>query len=181
MLTSFRFLSLACGLLATVVWVSGCDNKPVTQEPPVKSAENHDHDHDHDHGDHDHKEGETHDHAEKEGEKHDHSNMSLTDAVKEIVTLQKAIADAFAANDPEKAHDPLHEIGHIIEVLPAAGTKAALAEADVTELKTTADGLMDAFGKVDATMHGDGEVKYSDVSEQVDKAVATLKRLAKVE
>ena len=66
-------------------------------------------------------------------------------------------------------------------MLPAAGTKAALAEADVTELKTTADGLMDAFGKVDATMHGDGEVKYSDVSEQVDKAVATLKRLAKVE
>lgn len=181
MLTSFRFLSLACCLVATLVWTSGCDNKPVTQEPPKKSgaAEEHDHAHDHDH-DHEHKEGETHaDHA-KEGD-HDHSNLSLADATKEIISLQKAISDAFAANDPEKAHDPLHEIGHIIQVLEGAGKKASLSEADATELKATQDGLMDAFSKVDGAMHGTGETKYADVAEQVDKLIVTLKKLAKVE
>jgi|JI9StandDraft_2_1071091.scaffolds.fasta_scaffold03188_5 hypothetical protein len=177
MLTSFRFLSLACCLIATLAWTSGCDNKPVTQEPPKKSgaAEEHDHDHDHEH-----KEGETHaDHA-KEGA-HDHSNLSLADATKEIISLQKTISEAFAANDPEKAHDPLHEIGHIILVLESAGKKASLSEADATELKATQDGLMDAFSKVDGAMHGDGETKYTDVSEQVDKLIVTLKKLAKVE
>lgn len=172
MFTSFRFLSLACCLIATLAWTSGCDGKPVTQEPPAKSGDSHDHDHGHDH---------EHDHEHKEGEAHDHSNLGLGDAAKEIVSLQKAIAEAFAANDPEKAHDPLHEIGHIIGVLEAAGKKEGLSEADATELKATADSLMEAFGKVDATMHGDGEAKYSDVSEQVDQAIATLKKLAKLE
>lgn len=178
MLSSFRFLSLACCLFATLAWVSGCDNKPVTQTPN-KSADSHDHDHDHDH-DHEHKEGETHDHGKEEAG-HDHSNLSLTDAAKEIVTLQTAIAEAFAANDPDKAHDPLHEIGHIILVLEDAGKKASLNEADSAELKATKDALMDAFSKVDGAMHGEGETKYSDVSEQVDKSIAALKKLAKIE
>jgi hypothetical protein len=176
MLSSFRFLSLACCLIATLAWVSGCDSKPVTQTP-TKSGDSHDHEHDHDH---EHKEGEAHDHGKEEAA-HDHSNLSLADAAKEIVALQTAIAEAFAANDPDKAHDPLHEIGHIILVLEDAGKKASLSEADTTELKATKDALMDAFSKVDGAMHGDGETKYSDVSEQVDKSIATLKKLAKIE
>jgi ABC-type Zn2+ transport system substrate-binding protein/surface adhesin len=98
------------------------------------------HDHEHDH-DHEHKEGEAHDHGKEEAA-HDHSNLSLADAAKEIVALQTAIAEAFAANDPDKAHDPLHEIGHIILVLEDAGKKASLSEADTTELKATKDALM---------------------------------------
>lgn len=179
MSTSLRFLSLACCLFATLAWASGCNNKPVTQEPPAKSGESAAHDHDHDH-DHEHKEGDAHDHGKEEGA-HDHSNMSLGDAAKEIVSLQKAIAEAFAANDPDKAHDPLHEIGHIIVVLEDAGKKASLPEAEQAELKATKDALMDAFSKVDGAMHGDGETKYSDVAEQVDKSIATLKKLAKIE
>lgn len=179
MLNSFRFLSWICCLGATLVWFSGCDNKPVTQQPPAKSGDSHDHDHEHG-NDHDHKEGETHDHG-KESAAHDHSNMSLGDAAKEIVALQKAIAEAFAANDPDKAHDPLHEIGHIIGVLEDAGKKASLSEADAAELKATKDALMDAFSKVDGAMHGEGETKYSDVAEKVDQSVATLKKLAKIE
>jgi len=175
MSNSFRFLSLICCLGATLVWFSGCDNKPVTQQPPAKSGDSHDHEHGHEH-----KEGETHDHG-KESAPHDHSNMSLGDAAKEIVTLQKAIADAFAANDPDKAHDPLHEIGHIIGVLEDAGKKASLSEADAAELKAAKDGLMDAFSKVDGAMHGEGETKYSDVAEKVDQSIASLKKLAKIE
>jgi ABC-type Zn2+ transport system substrate-binding protein/surface adhesin len=164
MLSSFRFLALACCLFATLAWVSGCENKPVTQTPTEtsKSEDGHNHSHDHDHD-------------------HDHSNMSLGDAAKEIVSLQTAIAEAFAANDPEKAHDPLHEVGHIIGVLEDAGKKASLSEADAAELKATKDALMDAFAKVDGAMHGDGETKYSDVAEQVEKSIATLKKLAKIE
>lgn len=179
MLTSFRFFSLAVCLIATLAWTSGCENKPVTQEPTKKSGEAAEHDHEHDH-DHEHKDGEAHDHSKEEAG-HDHSDMSLTDATKEIVSLQKAIAEAFAANDPEKAHDPLHEIGHIIVVLEDAGKKASLSEADAAELKATKDGLMDAFSKVDGAMHGTGDTKYADVSEQVDKLIVTLKKIAKVE
>jgi hypothetical protein len=40
---------------------------------------------------------------------------------------------------------------------------------------------MDAFSKVDGAMHGEGETKYSDVADQVDQSIATLKKLAKIE
>ncbi len=169
MLKSFHKFAWPACLAASLVLSSGCENKPTTQTPPAKTADD----------GHNHSEGDGHNHGDEHD--HDHSNLSLADAVKEIDKLRQSIADALAANDADKAHDPLHEIGHIIEVVVPAATKAALPEAELTEAKNAADSLMDSFGKIDEGMHGGAETKYSDVAEKIDQAMATLKKLAKVE
>lgn len=162
---SFRFYALSLSVVTGLV-LAGCD-APATKTAPAKNTQSAD----------------SHDHAGEKGDAHDHdhSNLSLADTVKEIDEFRKTIADALAANDTEKAHDPLHEIGHLIEGLPAAGTKASLSEADQAELTKSADALMEAFGKIDEGMHGKEEVKYSSVSEQIDKAMEVLRKVAKGE
>jgi hypothetical protein len=167
MLKLFRFYALSLSVVTGLV-LAGCD-APAAKTSPAKNTQNAD---SHDHAG---EKGDAHDHD------HDHSNLSLADTVKEIDGFRKTIADALAANDAEKAHDPLHEIGHLIEGLPAAGTKASLSEADQAELTKSADALMEAFGKIDEGMHGKEEVKYSSVSEQIDKAMEVLRKVAKVE
>ena len=94
--------SLASLALLSAVLVPGCQDAP-----PAPVADTHEH-------------GEGHHHPE-----------TLADALTELTELRDTIRDAFAADDTDKAHDPLHEVGHIIEVvqeLHQRGRRLALPE-----------------------------------------------------
>jgi len=138
--------SLASLALLSAVLVPGCQDAP-----PAPVAESHEH-------------GEGHHHPE-----------TLADALTELTELRDAIRDAFAKDDTDKAHDPLHEVGHIIEVVQELAEKEKLPEDRLAIVKSSTEELFNAFGDVDKTMHGGEGSTYKDVSEKIDAAMIALK------
>lgn len=149
-------LSLSCSLF----FAAGCSED--SQQKPIATVPGQDHGHDH-------------------GHEHEHTYESVKDAVDELVALRNSIRDAFAKNDEEAAHDPLHEIGHVLEAIPAQARKDKLADDKVAAVESACNTLMDAFGAVDKTMHGQEGSKYSDVSAKIDAAVDELVKACGVE
>lgn len=106
---------------------------------------------------------------------HEHEPpASYADAIQQLETLRNTIRDAFAKNDPEAAHGPLHDVGDVLEALPALADKAGFDAAQKDTMKAAMEQLFGHFGKVDEMMHGEKGTKYEDVSSNIDKAVATL-------
>lgn len=138
--------SLASLALLSAVLFPGCQDAP-----PASVAESHEH-------------GEGHHHPE-----------TLVDALTELTELRDAIRDAFAKDDTDKAHDPLHEVGHIIEVVQELAEKEKLPEDRLAIVKSSTEELFKAFGDVDKTMHGGEGSTYKDVSEKIDAAMVALK------
>ncbi|MFN5734097.1 MAG: hypothetical protein ACK6D0_00210 [Planctomyces sp.] len=138
--------SLASLALLSAVLVPGCQDAP-----PAPVADTHEH-------------GEGHHHPE-----------TLADALTELTELRDTIRDAFAADDTDKAHDPLHEVGHIIEVVQELAEKEKLPEERLAIVKSSAEELFNAFGEVDKTMHGGEGSTYKDVSGKIDAAMVALK------
>ena len=154
----------------------------------------HDHDHgDHDHGDHDHGD---HDHGDHDHGDHDHgSDPSLPpgsedheahkgpetydEAVSELLSTSKSIADAFGAKKPDDAHGPLHEVGHLLGATEALVEKSQMDDATKKQLLGAIEQLFEAYTAVDDKMHDAEKGKdYSEVSEQVQKAISTLEAQA---
>lgn len=104
---------------------------------------------------------------------HKHAE-TLTGAVKELEGICATIKSAFAKDDAEAAHEPMHEVGHVLEEMPDLIAKSSLDDAGKAEVKNAADSLFDAFNAVDAGMHGSGGKKYSEVSETIDAALKIL-------
>ena len=114
----------------------------------------------------------------KGGPEHVHAE-TLADAVKELDSICATIKAAFGKDDAEAAHDPLHEVGHVLEEIPDLIAKSALDEAGKAEAKAARDSLFDAFNAVDEGMHGSGGKKYAEVSDAIDAALKTLVEKAK--
>lgn len=144
----FRMAGLACFALCLV----GCVGEEETSLPVM--ADDHGHD-DHDHGEHQ--------HAETPGE-----------AFHELEELYATISKGFADNDEDAAHGPLHEIGHVLEELNELVGKSEVDEATKTAVAEQVETLMDAYGAVDASMHGKEGSEYSEVSEKIDGAIKAL-------
>jgi len=79
--------------------------------------------------------GHDHDHG---GEKHPES---LAEAIDAIAKSGKRILDAFKSGNPDDAHDELHDIGHLIESLPALGADPR-SELDNRYCKRKVDGRL---------------------------------------
>ena len=151
--------------------------------------------HDHDHGDHDHDHGD-HDHGDHDHGDHDHgSDPSLPpgsedheahkgpetydEAVSELLSTSKSIADAFGAKKPDDAHGPLHEVGHLLGATEALVEKSQMDDATKKQLLGAIEQLFEAYTAVDDKMHDADKGKdYSEVSEQVQKAISTLEAQA---
>ena len=151
--------------------------------------------HDHDHGDHDHDHGD-HDHGDHDHGDHDHgSDPSLPpgsedheahkgpetydEAVSELLSTSKSIADAFGAKKPDDAHGPLHEVGHLLGATEALVEKSQMDDATKKQLLGAIEQLFEAYTAVDDKMHDAEKGKdYSEVSEQVQKAISTLEAQA---
>ena len=139
-----RFMALTLSLLAG----SGCGEVP--NSVPVATSHNHDHD------------------------DHEHSPESLKDAITELTSLRNSIRDGFAKNDPDAAHDPLHEVGHVLEAVPELAKKEKASEENQVAIEAAVNTLMDAFGRVDKTLHGQEGSTYSEESATIDTALETL-------
>lgn len=102
---------------------------------------------------------------------------SFAEAVAKLVALRDQIRDAFAAQNEEQGHEPLHEVGHLLEDLPGLAEKQ-VSPADLPEIKQTSDELFDLFAKVDEKMHGAEGAAYADVASAIDAGIERLWNLA---
>jgi hypothetical protein len=106
---------------------------------------------------------------------HEHAE-TYPEAVAELEAMNKAIAAAFAANDADAAHDPLHEIGHVLDELPALAKKQELSDEAVAAIGAAVEKLFDAFGKVDAMFHDGEGATYDEVKADVDANMEVLRQ-----
>jgi hypothetical protein len=111
--------------------------------------------------------------ASKAAEEPKHAE-TLADAVKELEGICSTIKAAFAKDDAEAAHGPMHEIGHVLEEIPNLTDKSTLEDAGKEEVKKAAATLFEAFNAVDESMHGSGGKKYSDVADSIDAALKVI-------
>ena len=100
------------------------------------------------------------------------------EAVDELVSLDKTMREAFANNDEDAAHGPLHDVGHLLEVVAKLSEKEGLTGEQQQSLKDAVDKLFDLYGTVDATMHGQEGKPYGEVSAEIDEHLAVLTSLA---
>lgn len=146
---SFRYSwSLALGL--SLLAGSGCEESTNTNT----AAPSGEHDHDHD--------------------EHGHGPESLTDAMTELTSMRNTIRDAFAKNDQDAAHDPLHEVGHVLGAIPELAKKENVTAENQEVIEKSVNDLMDAFGRVDKTMHGQEGSTYAEESKTIDAAIEAL-------
>ena len=129
---------------------SGCSD--ATKNEPVESSQNHGHDH----------------------EEHDHGPESLKDALAEATSLRDTIRDSFAKNDQDAAHGPLHDVGAILEAIPELAKKEKVSTENQAVIETAVNTLMDAFGNVDKTMHGQEGSTYAEESATIDTTLTAL-------
>ena len=193
------FTLLLLFLIATI----GCQDSGSSAVDQVDASHQGDHDHgdhDHDHGDHDHGD---HDHGDHDHGDHDHgdhddsSDPSLPptagdhedhhdpetydEAVTELLATQKAIADAFTAGKQDDAHGPLHEVGHLLGATETLVEKSDMDDETKKKLTEAIEQLFSSYGAVDEKMHDTEKGKdYSDVSEQIENAINTLKAQANI-
>lgn len=127
------FLLLAIPFSIGFVGCSGqASNTPATNKNAAATKE-HDHDHDHD------------------GEKKDEGDFaSSLDKAKDLVSQ---IMKAIDANDIEAAHDPLHEIGHVLESLGEKVGQQGWPAEKATAAKAAVDGMFESFMTIDNTLH----------------------------
>lgn len=111
--------------------------------------------------------------VEEEHEAHVHPE-SFAEAMEQLNTYRTEIATAFQSGEPDAAHDALHEVAHLLEALPALASDATEDAAKQESVQQASEKLMDAYAKLDGTMHGGEEVTYESVQAEIDDAFATL-------
>jgi hypothetical protein len=90
--------------------------------------------------------------------------------------MREAIEKAFAANDPQAADEPIHEIGHVLEELSGMAKKAELGVEAETAIDTAVEKLFDALAPVDEKLHGKEGKDYSEVKAEIDAAFEVLRK-----
>ena len=142
-------------LLSLLTLFAGCTDDAAQRDANAGggSAE-----HDHDHG-------------------HSHAPKTSGEGLAELTSLRNTIRDAFAANDMDTAHDPLHEVGDVLLAIPELAKKENVDSEKLASIQKAADTLMDAFGRVDKTMHGQEGSTYAEESATIDAAVLELESL----
>ncbi len=160
-------VSFAFFLAVVPVFLTGCKpTSPAGKEPAASDS----------HSAHQHEGHEHHDHADHGQEKHPET---YAEAIEQLERLHAAIRDAFANNDKDAAHDPLHHVGHLLEDVAELAEKASLDEEQLKTVKKAQDALFDGYTEIDGMFHGSKEVKYEDLAPKLDAALAQLKSVLK--
>jgi simple sugar transport system substrate-binding protein len=118
-----------------------------------------------------------HVHADEHAE---HEAARPGDLASGIVALKKdyqAIKDAFAKGDTEQAHEPLHDVGNVLEALPQLGKSAHVPAADSAKLSAAADKMFAAYGRIDGALHAGKPADYSAVAKELDEGMAAIETL----
>ena len=111
--------------------------------------------------------------VEDEIDAHEHPE-TFAEAMEQLNTYKTQIETAYQADDPDSAHDALHEIGHVLEALPELASQVTEDAAQRESVQQASDQLLDAYGKLDGAMHGGEEVTYESVQADIDAGFATL-------
>lgn len=145
--------SILCGLAVLSFAFVGC------QQPGDGGSGPAAHDHQHDH-------------------QHEHPT-SLLEGYQMLDDLYGVIKAAFEKNDPDAAHDQLHEVAHILdEDIPGLiENNEALSDDQKSELKSVIGKLFEEFSKLDDVLHGGPEIDFSDVNSKIEEAMTALKAL----
>lgn len=149
--------ALVCqGLIASLFLfgLSGCGSAP-SPESPSMVADHHDHDHHHDH----------HHHEEVE---------NFADGVGKLRGHFETIRDALSEDDIDTAHDPIHQVGHLLESLTQLVDHVGLDDDDQATAKAAIDSMFAAYGELDKAIHGAQPVDYEAVREPLDQGMADL-------
>lgn len=119
--------------------------------------------------------------APKDDHDHDHDHpavpRSLPAAMTELRDSWAEISTAMNDDDPDSAHEPLHDVGRVLEAMPELAAETDLPESEWNEIKEVVDQLFDAFGKIDSAFHkkdGDKVAAYESVKSTIDEGVASL-------
>ena len=120
--------------------------------------------HDHDHGDHDH------------GDQKDALSgpKDFPAGVAALRENYEAIRDAFQANDTDKAHQPLHDVGGRSKRCPNWPAKPLSARRNWLTVKSAVAAMFDAYGEIDGAMHAGKQPDYAAVADKLDKGMADL-------
>jgi len=98
---------------------------------------------------------------------------SLPDAIKILEKHTGTINKAFNDKKPEDAHDSLHDVGHVLEAIPALAKD--LSDEKKATIKKAVDELFACFGTLDETLHGGPEAPFSKIEERIAAAMTDLK------
>lgn len=173
-------------LLLLLIATIGCQDPGSSTVGQADTSHQDDDDHDHDHDDHDH---DDHDHGDgldpslppTDGDHEHHDPETYDEAVTELLATQKAIAEAFAADNQDDAHGPLHNVGHLLGNTETLIEKSDMDDDTKKKLSEAIEQLFSSYGAVDEKMHNAEKGKdYSDVSEQIDNAINALKAQANI-
>ncbi len=111
--------------------------------------------HDHEHGDHSHAE-------------------TFGGAIAELEGLAATIGSSMEKNDADAAHGPLHEIHHVLELIPELAQKEGLPAEQLTLINGAVETLMNSYGDLDAGMHGEQGKSWGDLKSDINAAIETL-------
>jgi hypothetical protein len=163
-------MTLLVGLLVVTYGCRGSSG-PETSTPAPNGVHDHDHGHDHDHHhDHDH----DHDHHHHGDSSHE-LPKTFPDAVARLETLTEAIIAACESGEPEKAHDELHEVGHLLSEWSKLVEQYQLEGAQATDAKGVGEAMFNRFMKLDDALHGGEEVDYDELAEGLKEDLVKLK------
>jgi hypothetical protein len=99
---------------------------------------------------------------------------TLSEAVKAIGDTYAKIKTAFDEKAPDKAHDPMHEIGELLEGVPVLASKASLEPAKLEGVTASVKTLIEQFTKIDDKMHGKEGAEFNEVSGKIEDALKAL-------
>jgi hypothetical protein len=138
----------------SIVFLAGCGDKPA----PAPSAEH------------------EHEHAEEMPE-------TFAAAVADLQEHAPEVKEAFDAGKPEDAHDALHHLGEMSEVMTKLIDASTLTAEQKDEAKVASETLFDQYMRLDTeVLHAaKPELKYDDVAGKIDESLAKLVALAPAE
>ncbi|HBE68086.1 MAG TPA: hypothetical protein DDW52_08045 [Planctomycetaceae bacterium] len=137
------------------------------------------HDHADGHSEAEHADGDHDGHSEHDGHGDGDHPQNVQEAVAKLTKMKDTICKAFADGTPNDAHHELHEVGHILEDLPAmAGKQLSLSEDAMGKLDAAVEALFDGFGELDGVFHGgdESEVDAEAISKELTDAIEQLKQ-----
>lgn len=151
-----RGTMLLAGLLACTLGCADGGASATNSGGDQKREGDHDHDHD----------------------GHDHDADLPQDFASGVAMLQghyDAIRDAYASDPPGDAHDALHEVGPLLDALPALAEKAGLSEADRNAIREAREKMLDGYMNIDGAIH-DGETP--DYAAEADSLKSAMEAIA---
>jgi hypothetical protein len=104
----------------------------------------------------------------------------LLEGFQQLSDAYTGIKAAMEKSDMDAAHDPLHDLAHLLgEDLPKLTKKSSLDDDTKTKLAAHWNTLMDEFGKLDAFFHNGPKADWAELDKKIAPVMEELKGLVK--